>query len=193
MDIYFRRIGWNMKTSGHYTFCTIYGRVCHSFIKHGIQTIQYMINLIKSLFLKVSDKVFIIYPSTVLYNEHSVGRCFQNHIDCGINFTVIKLSFFGKLCMNFMLFCEGLNYKGSSMAIRTSCMCQYSVDQSGTTTAALVLFQVIFSSVWHVMLKGGKCKRNCCSMSARLHLLLLLLLRNIINHTYLIVYWCKNK
>ena len=97
MDIYFRRIGWNMKTSGHYTFCTIYGRVCHSFIKHGIQTIQYMINLIKSLFLKVSDKVFIIYPSTVLYNEHSVGRCFQNHIDCGINFTVIKLSFFGKL------------------------------------------------------------------------------------------------
>ena len=103
-----------MKTSGHYTFCTIYGRVCHSFIKHGIQTIQYMINLIKSLFLKVSDKVFIIYPSTVLYNEHSVGRCFQNHIDCGINFAVIKLSFFGKLCVNFMLFCEGLNYKGSS-------------------------------------------------------------------------------
>lgn len=156
MDIYFRRIGWDMKTSGHYTFCTIYGRVCHSFIKHGIQTIQYMINLIKSLFLKVSDKVFIIYPSTVLYITSIVW------VDVFRTILIVELTLllsnwvFLANCVNFMLFCEGLNYKGSSMAIRTSCMCQYSVDQSSTTTAALVLSQVyIFKCLTCNAERGG--------------------------------------
>ena len=37
-------IGWSIKTSDHYAFCTIYGRVRFSFIKSGTQEIQYIIN-----------------------------------------------------------------------------------------------------------------------------------------------------
>ena len=59
------------------------------------------------------------------------------------------------VCGNLMLFLKVLKYKSSSMAIRSSCGYQNWMIQSSTTTTALVLFQLIFASVWPFILKRG--------------------------------------
>ena len=54
-----------------------------------------------------------------------------------------------------MLFFEDLKYKGSSMAIQSSCERQYRMGQSDITTPVLALSQVFPGTVWLMILKDG--------------------------------------
>ena len=156
-----------MQHNGHFTFCVFYGRVCCSFAKHStprhneFQCCPYLQHI----------------PFTVLYNRHSdlsilSQRCFQNLIGCRIIFIVISPSLFQSwctfldLCVNFLFFFERMNCRGS-MNIQISYGCHYLLSQFGYTTTALILFQVIFSSVLLIILKGEACENNCCFISVK--------------------------
>ena len=55
--------------------------------------------------------------------------------------------FFKETSVNLMLFFEDLKYKGSSMAIQSSCERQYRMGQSDITTPVLALSQVFPGTV----------------------------------------------
>ena len=99
-------------------------------------------------------------------------RCFQNLIGRRIICTVISPSLFQSwctfldLCVNFLFFFERMNCRGS-INIQSSYGCHYLLSQFRYTTNALILFQIIFSSVLPIILKGEACENNCCFMSVK--------------------------
>ena len=60
-----------------------------------------------------------VYYSFIKHGtQKNIQRCVQNHVGCEITFSTISLSYLANyLYVNLMLFLEGLEYNGSSMAI----------------------------------------------------------------------------
>ena len=84
----YRWIGWSMKNSNHYKFCTIYSSASHFFIRMASK-IQCMMNS------RVVSVVIINHQMFVM--DRVLQRCFRNHNGCGVTLTTITLSFFRKL------------------------------------------------------------------------------------------------
>ena len=172
---------------------TIMGRKSNYIIfsKDFFDPYLYSINWCSSVwFLSVNNELIIIYyciPSwNVLLKASSDEELFilvssiSNFSLWSILSRVFEYTFvMSKIyrnVVNLKLLFEELKYKSFFMAKRSSCRCQYWMDQYDFKTTALVLFKFIFASVWPIILRGETCKSNFCSMSARIHLLLLLLL-----------------
>ena len=104
-------------------------------------------------------------------------RCFQNHIGCEMVFTTISLSFLlNYVCQPHVVFWRTKIQRFFHGHSKRRYGCLYWLSQSGTTTGALVLSRVLFASVWLIILKGWICNNKCCSISRRMHQLLVLLL-----------------
>ena len=74
----------------------------------------------------VSSIYHSLFHITSIYIVDRFSKyCFYNHIGCVIVFISISQSFLAKyICVNLKRFFERLKYKGSSMAIQTTCGCQ---------------------------------------------------------------------
>ena len=122
-----------MENSRHYTFFTIFDGVCHSFMKHGTQNVQYIMNCNFADVFSICRS--LLYVNNIFVVDKLSHTCFQSHTGCRLTINTIIMSFSANyVCVNMMFFLEGPKYKGSSMAIRSSCGCQYWLGQSGTTT-----------------------------------------------------------
>lgn len=113
------------------------------------------------------------------------GSC-QNHIGCGI--TYCQPEFFDKLfvCQPHVVFWR-IKKKVYSTVIRNSCGCQHWMKQFTTTAAALAPTQFIFATVLRVILKWRTVESNRCTISARMYLLILLLICDTMKPTFLII------
>lgn len=114
-------------------------------------------------------------------------RCFQKHQLWDYSYHNQFEFFENYFCVNLILFFEDLKNKSPTLAIWIS-SCQYWVGRSGTTTAALVLPQIVFSNVWPIILNGWNqihLGGNASSTPAST------VVYN--KNGYLIVYWHINK